>query len=265
MDSRRIAALENAIRPLREKLVDHELYRRMQNLKELRFFTEKHVWAVWDFMSLLKFLQRELTCIDIPWIPEGNPETRFLINEIVTGEESDVDPNGNRISHFELYLRAMTDLGANTAPMQQAIMLLRNGKPVKEVIQSEFVPAVVRPFLSYTFDIIDRKDPALAAAAFTYGREDLIPDMFIGMVERLATTSPAQVALFRYYLERHIEVDGDHHSHLGKQMLASLCGDDAIKWNRAIEAAKGALRARLDLWDGILAQLPQSQPEMANK
>jgi hypothetical protein len=99
--------IKDAIAPLRETIIQHLLYRRIQHIDDIRLFMQYHVFAVWDFMSLLKSLQNRLTCTTIPWMPAGNAATRFLINEIVTGEESDLAPNGARTSHFELYLQAM--------------------------------------------------------------------------------------------------------------------------------------------------------------
>src|SRR3982750_435430 len=95
------------VRPYRAALQDHTIYTKVSSLEHIRLFMEAHVFAVWDFMCLLKALQRMVTCVDIPWMPRGNPATRRLINEIVTGEESDLLPDGGGASHFELYLQAM--------------------------------------------------------------------------------------------------------------------------------------------------------------
>lgn len=98
MENDQLKKLQEAIAPLREKLTAHPLYSHIQTLPQLQVFMQYHVYAVWDFMSLLKALQRALTCVDVPWVPKGDANTRYLINEIVTGEESDVDADGNRMS-----------------------------------------------------------------------------------------------------------------------------------------------------------------------
>jgi hypothetical protein len=86
---------------------------------------------------------------------------------------------------------------------------------------------------------------------FTFGREDLIPDMFLSFIQELKKQFPDKVDIFQYYIERHIEVDGDHHAHLAYAMTEELCGEDAAKWEEATEYVIGALQARIGLWDGV--------------
>jgi hypothetical protein len=72
-----------------ERLLSHHLYQHICDERSLRLFMRAHVFAVWDFQSLIKALQRMLTCVEIPWLPSGDPLARRLINEIVLDEESD--------------------------------------------------------------------------------------------------------------------------------------------------------------------------------
>ena len=160
-----------------EKLVNHPVYASIQSIEDLQFFMEHHVYAVWDFMSLLKALQNKLTCVNIPWIPTGNANTRYLINEIVTGEESDVDNLGQRMSHFELYLKAMQQAGASTASVEMLIEEVQAGRELTTIFSSSFIPASAGKFLGNTFDVIETNQAHLMAAVFTFGREDLIPEI----------------------------------------------------------------------------------------
>jgi len=202
-------------------------------------------------MSLLKSLQNHLTCTTIPWQPKGSANTRYLINEIVTGEESDVDAMGSRISHFELYLSAMEQMGASTKDMQQMLLLINDGLPVSQVIQRMVLPQGVKDFLQFTFEII--QEPIhVQASVFSFGREDLIPDLFLSLIKEIAGIHPDKLSVFQYYLERHVEVDGGHHGHLAMQMVAELCGNDAAKWKEASVAAVMGLEKRIQLWDSIL-------------
>ncbi|MGN8071859.1 DUF3050 domain-containing protein [Mucilaginibacter sp. 22184] len=253
--SDRIALLKSEIQPLREQLIQHELYKNINSLEELNVFMDHHVFAVWDFMSLLKSLQQKLTCTVTPWMPTGNSNTRYLINEIVTGEESDVDEAGNRTSHFELYLRAMQQAGSEAVAINNLFNELNFGKHIDEALIIADIPVAARNFVQHTFEVIDSPKNYVQAAVFTFGREDLIPDMFVSIVKELSQQLPGKVDILLYYLERHIEVDGDHHSQLAYQMTAELCGDDDIQWQEATEAVKEALQTRIALWDGILAAI----------
>jgi len=243
--------LKQEIQALNDRLLNHPLYGSVDSEIKLRLFMESHIYAVWDFMSLLKQLQLNLTCVSTPWVPVGNADTRFLINEIVLGEESDVDEDGIRTSHFELYLKAMKQVGANTQPINVLLDLIRQGNSVSDAMASASLPLYIKEFLNTTFSFVEANKVHEIAAVFTFGREDVIPQMFIRLVNDIEARVPGTISTFKYYLERHIEVDGDHHSHLALQMTELLCGTDEQKWKEAIDAAKKAIEARIGLWDGI--------------
>jgi len=248
-----IQTLKTAIEPSRAQLLQHPVYHQIQTLSELQKFAEVHVFAVWDFMSLLKSLQQKLTCVQTPWVPVGSANTRYLINEIVLGEESDVDAFDNRISHFELYQQAMRQMGASTSGIESLMHALQSGVQIEEAIQQLDCADAIKDFLSFTFKIVNHAPAHVQAAVFTFGREDLIPDMFTRLLEKLVAESPEKVSIFKYYIERHIEVDGGHHSHLALEMVSELCGDDATKWDDAAKASIEALQIRARLWDAVIA------------
>jgi hypothetical protein len=245
--------LQDRIAPLRAQLIEHPVYRQIATEEELKAFTEEHVFAVWDFMSLLKSLQQKLTCVQTPWVPVGSANTRYLINEIVLGEESDVDAFDNRISHFELYQQAMHQMGASTNAIKGLMLALQSGTSIEKAIQQLNCADSVKDFLNFTFKIVNHAPAHVQAAVFTFGREDLIPDMFTRLLEKLVAESPEKVSIFKYYIERHIEVDGGHHSHLALEMVSELCGDDATKWEEAAKASIEALQIRAKLWDAVIA------------
>ena len=253
--SSRIETLKTEIKPLRQALIGHPLYINIKTLAGLHTFMEYHVYAVWDFMSLLKSLQGQLTCIDVPWVPKGSATTRYLINEIVTGEESDVDQHGKRISHFELYLDAMTQAGADVQGITKFVIAISGGMQLDEALNNSSIPKEALAFVHNTFEVINKGAAHTQAAVFTFGREDIIPGMFMSFVKELNKQTHDKVSIFQYYLERHIEVDGDHHSHLACQMTEELCGDNATRWEEATVAVKSALRARIRLWDMIMEEI----------
>jgi hypothetical protein len=246
-----VQQLKSAIEPVRNTLLAHPVYSQIQDLEGLQRFSETHVFAVWDFMSLLKSLQIGLTSVSIPWVPVGCADTRYLINEIVLGEESDVDEAGNRISHFELYIKSMQQMGASTIVIEALIAKINAGVPVQDAIESAELSKKVKDFLQFTFDISFNAPLHVKAAVFTFGREDLIPSMFMKILDKIYADAPDKVSIFKYYIERHIEVDGDHHSHLALDMVSNLCGSDATKWDEATKASDKALALRIGLWDAI--------------
>jgi hypothetical protein len=247
-----ILTLQDQIKLARTSLLTHPVYAQINDIEGLKKFTEFHVFAVWDFMSLLKSLQIGLTCVSLPWIPIGSANTRYLINEIVTGEESDVDELGNRISHFELYLQAMEQMGANTNAIKEMVTLLTSGQSIDKTIQDSNLSSKVKQFLNFTFDIAQNAPLHVKAAVFTFGREDLIPDMFTQILNEIYSTHPEKVSVFKYYIERHIEVDGGHHSQLALEMVAELCGNNQSKWEEATAASIKSLEVRAGLWDAII-------------
>ena len=253
--SEHIKKLQQEIEPIRQKLIQHPVYSNIKTVKDLTVFMEHHVFAVWDFMSLLKSLQRNLTCVELPWVPVGSPETRYLINEIVLGEESDVDEQGIRTSHFELYLNAMKQADCDLTPINTFIKNLYKKIPVTQSITIAGVPEASAKFMENTFSVVNSNIPHIQAAAFTFGQEDLIPEMFISFVNELNKQTDNKISILKYYLERHIEVDGDHHSHLAYQMTEDLCGNDSKKWEEATIAVKNALYQRIKLWDAILHRI----------
>lgn len=240
------------IQAKKTQLLNHTIYHQINSLERLQKFTQHHVFAVWDFMSLLKSLQIELTSVSIPWRPIGNPNSRYLINEIVLGEESDQDENGEVHSHYELYLEAMEHLGANTAGIQELVNNFEKSGSIMEAINQAVIPQKIKNFLNFTFEVCLNQPVHIKAAVFTFGREDLIPDMFLNILEDLYNENPNQVKKFKYYIERHIEVDGGHHSHLALELVKELCGDDPQKWEECTKYVIQALETRIGLWDSIL-------------
>ncbi len=248
-----IDRVKSEIQEVRAELIAHEAFTWVDSLEKAQHFMEYHVWAVWDFMVLLKGLQRELTCTDTYWVPKGNAAVRRLINEIVWGEESDEDRDGRAMSHFEMYLEAMQEAGAETQPIRNFILDLQNGVDPKVALAKSKAPTGAKKFVLSTLDVVERGQPHEMAAVFTFGREDLIPDMFMEIVAGLKAQFPDKLGKFTYYLERHIEVDGDVHGHLAEQMVEQLCAEDENKWLVARDASLTALQARIELWTTVLA------------
>jgi len=255
-----IELLRKTITASRAEVIGHPLYRRLETLEQVNIFNEHHVFAVWDFMSLLKNLQQSLTCVDVPWVPRGSVASRRLINDIVLVEETD-EYQDEFISHFELYVLGMDASGADTRPIKSFLDLLRSGTGAPAALAAVGAPAPAAEFVATTWEILTGAPVHCRAAAFAFGREDLIPEMFDQVVK--VDDHGGKLATFRDYLARHIEVDGELHTPMAMQMLADLCGDDRVKWDECAITITLALEARVRLWDGIVAALDKASAKSA--
>lgn len=251
-----INQIQSELKAYRNQLIEHNLYKSIESPQDLKIFMQHHVFAVWDFMSLLKSLQHELTRTSSPWFPIGNPKHRYLINEIVLAEETDINMHGKRQSHFEMYLDAMQKSKANTEHVQTFLEQIKHGTDIFLVIATSDLPESVKSFLIFTFNTIKEGKLHKIAAAFTFGREELIPDMFTSMIEEIQQKFPKEdLSLFKYYFDRHIELDGDEHGPMALELISELCGEDEIKWQETLECAQEALSKRFQLWDGIAKEI----------
>lgn len=241
--------------PLRSQLCNHRVYQLLNDIEDIRIFMKSHVYAVWDFMSLLKSLQINLTSMSLPWKPKDNSNIVRFINEIVQCEESDIDNDGQYKSHFEMYLDAMYDIEADTSGIIKLLNIFDQASEHREIIEGLDLPSSIKSFLSFTFSTIATNKNHKIAAAFTYGREDLIPDMFFEIINKSSPTEFNRLNKLNYYLRRHIEIDGEEHGPLSIKMIESLCGNDERKWSEVLEVAKEALIQRIYLWDDIAEKI----------
>jgi hypothetical protein len=256
-----IQHIQKEITSLREELKSHRLYQQLQTVEDIKIFTKDHVFAVWDFMSLLKTLQRDLTCVSVPWVPRKKGKLTQFINEITLAEESDVDLSGESKSHFEMYLDAMRHMGSDTHKIEVFLSKIDQDSSIEGALDFAEVPEAVKNFVKVTFKTIYSNDAHKVAAAFTFGREDLIPDMFIEIIHQ--THEQESFKDFLYYLNRHVELDGDSHGPLSLDMIVELCGDDQQKWSEVLVTAKEALEVRISLWDYIADNISKHKLEKA--
>jgi len=231
-------------------LNSHPIYSSINSLESLRVFMTWHVFAVWDFMSLLKSLQKQLTCVDIPWMPPPNSYNARLINEIVLNEETDIDLDGSPISHLSLYLEAMNEIGAGRRPFELFIAAMKRGEGVAKSLQSAEAPEFVSSFVNFTLECaINAKLPELAGA-FVFGRETLIPDMFRGIL-REWKIEKSSAPRMHYYLSRHVDIDGNQHGPASIKLLSSVINNKPVSMEAATQYAVRSIHMRISLWDGL--------------
>ena len=248
---------------LREELMAHPVYRMVNSLDNLRVFMERHVFAVWDFMSLLKRLQQLQTGINVPWLPKPHRTVSRFINEIVLAEETDEDGHGGYISHFDLYREAMLECGASTDKIDCLTESITRGSDIGEALQKCAAEPSVAEFVRTTWSFINSAKPHCLAASFTFGREDVIPDMFRQCVAALAHEPGSGLQRMKYYLARHIELDEVSHAPMAIKVMRELCGEDTRLWMEAGETVRTAIRSRIVLWDGIVSALQRPEPVLS--
>ena len=247
-----VEKIRDSIKEPREKLLNHKLYTEIKSIEDLQIFTSNHIFAVLDFMSLLKALQNNLTCTKVPWKPNKNSETAYLINEIVLAEETDISQDGKRKSHYELYLDAMIDIGVKVENIEKNIMLLSSSDSIENSIEKLDIHPKIKEFLKFTFSIIDEGKPHKIAAIFTFGRENLIPNMFNEILHEFQNNfTEKDISKLIYYFERHIELDEDEHGPMALQMVNELAENDPLKWEEIRDISIVALEKRIGLWDAI--------------
>ena len=243
-----------AIKAARRRLVDHPLYAELTTTERVRVFMKYHAFAVWDFFSLLKRLQAEVTCVTVPWYPRGLGDHARFITEIVIAEECDEGPDGNYLSHFELYLTAMEEVEADTGPIKTFCQLIADGEPVEAAMVAPGIPDTAGDFVSHTLGVALRGAPHEVAACFCHGRENLLPDVFIGAREGMRPVLEAS-PLLAHYLDRHITLDHDEHGPLALRLLEAFCARDPMLEADAVRVGVEAIEARGRLWDGVLMEI----------
>ncbi|UXI68507.1 DUF3050 domain-containing protein [Tahibacter amnicola] len=251
------------VRQLRDSLHTHPVFSRIRDVESLRAFMQVHIYAVWDFMSLAKRLQRDLTCVDLPWMPPADIEAAHLINEIILGEETDTGPDGHPISHMDLYLHAMREVGADTRPFEQFLSLVRERVPVENALGRVGAPNCVIDFVSHTLKVAIGERTLVVMANFFYGRENVIPGMFQRLLDSWGLDRAAAPS-FVYYLDRHIELDGDAHGPAAEAIISRALTREPHLAETVRKAAIASLTAREKLWDGtdrLLAKLPGAKKE----
>jgi hypothetical protein len=250
--------LEN-VKLLRKELALHPVYGAVKNMDDLTIFMQHHIYSVWDFMSLVKYLQNKIAPARTPWLPLGDAQVQRFINDIVLEEETDEgipleDGTPTYTSHFNLYTLAMEEVREGSNKLIKEFITNVASDSVEAALESTPIPSAAKEFMQTTFGFIDSDKPHVIAAAFALGREHIIPEMFRALLAKMEI-SREQAEVFHYYLDRHILLDGDFHGPMSLRMLEMLCEGDEAKIAEAEEAALQAIRARIRFWDGVLLEI----------
>ena len=258
--------LEN-VKRLRKELATHPVYAAVENMNDLTIFMQHHVYSVWDFMSLVKYLQHQIAPATTPWLPHGDAQVQRFINDIVLEEESDEgipleDGTPTYTSHFNLYAQAMEEVDKGSSQLIREFVEKVATGSLETALNTIQIPSAAKEFMDTTFNFVDSDKPHVIAAAFALGREHIIPEMFRALLDKMNITRD-EAEVFHYYLDRHIELDGDHHGPMSLRMLDLLCEGDDAKIAEAEEAALNAIGARIKFWDGVLSAIQESRTRSA--
>ena len=254
-----IKQIDSALSTLRNKLKTHPMYSEMKLEENVITFMNTHVFCVWDFMNLVKRLQIYFTSVQVPWRPTLDVQKRFLrrlTNEIVLEEETD-ELDGKFISHFSYYIDSIRQVqgGVISDKLTRFIEDISNEEiSYNDIVNREYLPNGVRKFLQSTANTAVHENIIIVAAAFTFGREVMLPEIFTSILKESGIANQPRLSMFVNYLDRHIELDGDYHGYLSKKMVLKLVSNQA-EWDLVIETAKMALESRLALWDDIYKHL----------
>lgn len=250
---------------LREEIIWHQFFRAMNSQKHLRVFMEYHVFQVWDFMILLKSIQFWINSIYTQWwenfscwFPKVPWKFSRLINEICLDEESDTELSD--FSHFEFYLKAMEQSGADMYFIEKSLSYVREIKNIDQNLEwFNFFPcASVKEhffFMREVSNIISDPDHLLykPLASFCIGREGLIPDFFTSIIREISAHSKINNNYFIQYLERHIELDWDEHSEKWYELLGYFLEDENI--DEALSIVIKSLELRKKVLDSMLENI----------
>lgn len=247
-----IAALKDEIAKDYAILTAHPAFSSLKTMEDLRTFMEMHVFAVWDFMSLLKRLQRDFTTMSLPWTPPKNFIAARLINDITLGEESDDAPDNQHMSHYNLYIGGMREIGADTTTVERFIELISAGEPYAAALDKAGVHPVAKRFVSATLDTALNGKTQEVLGSFFYSRENVIPLMFKGLLAGWKIDT-ATAPMFVFYLERHIDLDTERHGPAAKAIIDEMYGSNEAALIELHRAAQAAVRERCIFWDGVLA------------
>jgi hypothetical protein len=245
---------QKSLADARRELIAHPIYGEIATADDIRTFMKHHVFAVWDFFSLLKRLQGEVTCVTTPWRPRPYAEHGRFVMEIVLSEETDADLGGGYTSHFELYRRAMDECGADARPIDAFVARVEAGVDPFEALHDDAIPDSVRSFVGHTLEVALHGSPVTVAASFCHGRESLLPDV-LGVLRASIGDLLGDAPVFAHYIDRHIELDHDEHGPLALRLLAALTGGDPELEAQAELVGVDAVLARGRLWNGIVDEI----------
>lgn len=247
-----LKTIQRRLTPLIESIEQHPLYQKLNSVERWQCFMEHDVFTTWDYMCLLKALYEKMGCVTVPWFPPEHSDTALFIQKIMSTTESDRGLDGEyHASHFEWYLQAMREANAHIIPMQNFLDYLKKEVSLVDALGNIKAPDFIQEFVSTTFLFCEQPMNQIVAA-FVFGREMIANTIATRLFEQLKKLPCKELEILTYYFQRQIELNTEIRLAADFEMLVNLCQQDLLKWWQVEVSAQLALRARLELFDGIL-------------
>lgn len=246
------------------ELAQHPVLEAVSSEAALRVFMRSHVYTVWTHISLVKRLQHELSNMAVPWVPPRSRLAARLINELVTGVECDLDTDGMPISHYELYLDAMTDVTADSQSVRRFVQLVDDGSAsaLDKAFDAASTPQHVRAYVRHALRVARQGSLAQVLGCFLHGRDISLQQSITRLLAEWTRTSPALPRL-AYYLERHSQLECGRHADRLQRVVQELDSTSPRFADDVLASARESLGTRIRFWDGVLAEIRHSAAPLA--
>lgn len=231
-----------------QMLESHKLYDRIFDDYSLRLFVEHHVVCVWSYNYLLRNIYQELVSMIQPLNSQAQKEALRIISEAILEEEVEEQTDGSLLSHLEIYLEAMQELGADVGPILSFFDMQESGASWQESLAASHFPASVAQYARSMGELFERPLHERAAVLF-YEGEPFIPDTFLNRLGQLGARHDVNRLLD--YFERHIEGLKRPGFSTSGRLVEIFCGDNPQLNDEAEKAAEQAMQIRIDLWNKL--------------
>ncbi|CAG9319831.1 unnamed protein product [Blepharisma stoltei] len=245
------------LKPLRTDLVSAYSSIKLESLPATRVYMKNFIYQAWAVISTLKALRSKLSPSTVPWYPPEDENSVRYINEILLDEETDVAGQPQQYSsHYNLFIKAMREANGFSEPMETLVTDLRQGMAwdkafIKNKDQYKHIisPSTFK-YVENEIGIAMNGDLHQIAGFFFLGREETVPDLFSGFVKSL-NEKEVNAPLFKSYIQRHIDLDGDLHAPLGEKITQRVCKEDPKMWKEVYEAGKLGITDDLNFAKGV--------------
>jgi len=237
-----------------EDVINHPMFKKLNNIYNIKKYSEFQIWCVWDFMSILKQVQNFIFCNDILWLPPENPNAGAAFYRLIESEETDLGFKGgdlNRASHFQSFRAAMQELNADTKNIDNFLELIKTGKTLPEALNKSGASPQTKSFLLTNNHLI-KQSPYNAIALITLTRENFLPAVFKSLLSYVNENE--KIELFVWYHKRHIYLDSVLHGPLSIQIFNEYFTNKLLI-KQSIIASIESLKARNELLNEINEQL----------